>query len=286
MPTIAQALGLREQPGEPALETLNEYLRDKELLLVLDNFEQVLAAAPAIAELLGRAPRPRRSWSRAGPLRPPGEHEYRVPPLGAAGPAATCPAAEEVADYEAVRAVRRARAGAAARLRLTDENAPAVAEICVRLDGLPLAIELAAARVRMLPPQALLRRLDQRLPLLTGGARDLPARSRRCAARSPGATTCCWRAEQALFARLAVFVGGCRLEAAEAVCDPDGTLGDGLLDGLASLVDKSLLRQARGLRRRAALLDARDDPRVRARAARVGRRARGWGERHAAWTAG
>ena len=202
------------------------------------------------------------------------EHAYRVPQLGV--PDLRRPAvAEEVVDFESVRLfVERARA-AAVDFDVTDVNAEAVAEICVRLDGLPLAIELAAPRVRTLTPPALLRRLDQRLPLLTGGAQELDDRQRTLRGTIAWSHDLLLAKEKTLFARLAVFVGGCRLEAAEAVCDFDGTFGDELLDGLDSLVQKSLLRQRAGLRRRAALLDARDDPRVRARAARVGRRARG-----------
>ena len=163
LPAIVQALGLREQPGESALETLDEYLRDKELLLVLDNLEQVLAAAPALATLLGAARGLKLLATSRTPLRLSGEHAYRVPQL---------------ALGDAVELFAERAQATVADFRLTDENSHAVEEICRRLDGLPLAIELAAPRVRTLTPQTLLRRLDQRLPLLTGGAQDADERQR------------------------------------------------------------------------------------------------------------
>jgi predicted ATPase/class 3 adenylate cyclase len=241
-PTIARTLGLREQPGETVLETLTEYVRDRELLLVLDNFEQVLAAAPALAGLLSSAPGLRLLVTSRTPLRLRGERAYRVPQLDV--PDLRRPAvAAEVADCESVRLfVERAQA-ASVDFAVSDENVEAVAEICVRLDGLPLAIELAAPRVRTLPPPALLRRLDQRLTLLTGGAQDLDERQRTLRGTIEWSYDLLLANEKALFARLGVFVGGCRLEAAEAVCDPDGSLGSELFDGLDSLVQKSLLRQ-------------------------------------------
>jgi predicted ATPase/class 3 adenylate cyclase len=241
--TIARTLGLREQPGETVLETLTEYVRDRELLLVLDNFEQVLAAAPAVAGLLSSAPQLRLLVTSRTPLRLRGERVYRVPQLDV--PNLRRPAvAAEVADCESVRLfVERAQA-AAADFEVSDENVEAVAEICVRLDGLPLAIELAAPRVRTLTPPALLRRLDQRLALLTGGAQDVDERQRTLRGTIEWSYDLLLAREKALFARLGVFVGGCRLEAAEAVCDPDDdTLGPELLDGIDSLVQKSLLRQ-------------------------------------------
>jgi predicted ATPase/class 3 adenylate cyclase len=242
VPTVLRTLGLREQPGETALETLNDYLREKELLLVLDNFEHVFAAAPAVAGLLESAPDLHVLVTSRMPLHLRAEHAHRVPQL--AVPDLRRPAvADEVVDFESVRLfVERAR-GAAADFSLSDVNAEAVAEIVVRLDGLPLAIELAAPRVRTLTPPALLRRLDQRLSLLTGGAQDLDARQRTLRGTIAWSHDLLLAKEKTLFARLAVFVGGCRLEAAEAVCDFDHTFGDGLLDALDSLVEKSLVRQ-------------------------------------------
>jgi predicted ATPase/class 3 adenylate cyclase len=242
VPTIARTLGLREQPGETVLETLTEYVRERELLLVLDNLEQVLAAAPALAGLLASAPGLRLLTTSRTPLRLRGERAYRVPQLDV--PDLRRPAvAAEVADCDSVRLfVERAQA-AAVDFAVSDENVEAVAEICVRLDGLPLAIELAAPRVRTLPPAALLRRLDQRLAMLTGGAPDVDERQRTLRGTIEWSYDLLLAKEKTLFARLGVFVGGSRLEAAEAVCDPDGSLGPELLDGLDSLVQKSLLRQ-------------------------------------------
>jgi predicted ATPase/class 3 adenylate cyclase len=224
VPGIAQSLGVREQPGESALETLLEYLRDKELLLVLDNFEQVLAAAPALSTLLAEAPRLKLIATSRTPLRLNGEQSYRVPQLGQA---------DSVALF-----AERAQA-AAADFRLTGENEATVAEICARLDGLPLAIELAAPRVRTLSPQALLRRLDQGLSLLTGGAQDADERHRTLRATIAWSYDLLPQREQALFRRLAVFVGGFRLEAAAAVAEAD------VLEGVDSLVEKSLLLRLR-----------------------------------------
>ena len=242
VPTTLRTLGLREQPGETALETLTEYLREKELLLVLDNFEHVFAASAAVAGLLESAPSLRLLVTSRVPLRVKAERAHRVPQLTV--PDLRRPAvAEEVMDYESVRLfVHRARA-AAVDFSVTDLNAEAVAEICVRLDGLPLAIELAAPRVRTLTPPALLRRLDQRLALLTGGAQDVDARQRTLRGTIAWSYDLLLAKEKTLFSRLAVFVGGCRLEAAEAVCDFDGAFGPELVDALDSLVEKSLVRQ-------------------------------------------
>jgi len=224
-PTIARALGLREQPGETVLETLDGYLIDKELLLVLDNFEQVLAAAPAVAGLCASAPKLKLLVTSRTPLRLSGERTYPVPPLDLP---------------ESVRLFAERAHAAALEFDVTDENEDAVAEICRRLDGLPLAIELAAPRIRSLPPPALLRRLDQRLKLLTGGAQDLDERQRTLRATIEWSYELLPDAERELFAQLGVFVGGSRLEAAEALCD---SIGIDVLDGLHSLVEKSLLRQ-------------------------------------------
>jgi predicted ATPase/class 3 adenylate cyclase len=241
VPTIAQTLGLREQPGERPVETLTEYLRDKQMLLLLDNFEHIVAAAPAIAGLLTTSPDLKFLVTSRTPLHLSGERSYPVPPLSLPDPAQV-PETEALTQYEAVSLfIERAQA-AVPDFAVTNDNAPAVAEICVRLDGLPLAIELAAPRVRALPPTALLRRLDQRLKLLTSGARDLDERQRTLRATIEWSYELLLDDEKALFARLGVFVGGCRLEAAEELCDP-GEPGIEILDGLDSLVEKSLLRQ-------------------------------------------
>ncbi|HET7555545.1 MAG TPA: NB-ARC domain-containing protein, partial [Gaiellaceae bacterium] len=224
-PTIARTLGLREQAGETVLETLDGYLADKQLLLVLDNFEQVLAAAPAAAGLCASAPGLKLLVTSRTPLHLSGERTYPVPPLELP---------------ESVRLFAERAHAAALEFDVTDENEDAVAEICRRLDGLPLAIELAAPRIRSLPPPALLRRLDQRLKLLTGGARDLDERQRTLRATIEWSYELLPEAERALFARLGVFVGGSRLDEAEALC---GAIDVDVLDGLQSLVEKSLLRQ-------------------------------------------
>jgi predicted ATPase/class 3 adenylate cyclase len=224
-PTIARTLGLREQPGETVLETLDGYLGDKALLLVLDNFEQVLAAAPAVAGLSASASQLKLLVTSRTPLRLSGERTYPVPPLELT---------------ESVRLFAARAHAAALDFDVTEENQDAVAEICRRLDGLPLAIELAATRIRSLPPPALLRRLDQRLKLLTGGAQDLDERQRTLRGTIEWSYELLPQAERELFARLGVFVGGSRLDAAEALC---GGIEIDVLDGLQSLVEKSLLRQ-------------------------------------------
>jgi predicted ATPase/class 3 adenylate cyclase len=239
MPTIAQTLGLREQAGETIGETVTAYLQDKRLLLLLDNFEHVIPAAPAIAGILASSPNVAVLATSRTPVRLSGERTYAVPPLAVPDPS-ELPDAAHLADFDAVQLfVDRARA--AADFAVTDENAAAIAEICIRLDGLPLAIELAAPRVRSLPPAALLRRLDRRLKLLTGGAQDLDERQRTLRATIEWSYELLSEDEKALFTSLGVFVGGCRADAAEAVAPED--LRVDLFDGLDSLVEKSLLRQ-------------------------------------------
>jgi predicted ATPase/class 3 adenylate cyclase len=238
VPTIARTLGLHEQPGETALETVTGRLRNRQLLLMLDNFEHVIRAAPALSVLLSESPGLKLLVTSRSPLRLRNEHSYRVPQLALPDLDVT---ATEVAGIDSIRLfVERAQA-AAEGFELTDENARAVAEICIRLDGLPLAIELAAPWMRTLTPRALLRRLDQRLPLLTGGARDVDERQRTLRNAIDWSYGLLPEQEQALFRRLAVFVGGWRLEAAEGVCSLGGLPGEAVLDGLDSLVEKSLL---------------------------------------------
>ena len=242
---IAAALGLNTSGGA-LITDLKSYLRARRLVLVLDNFEQVMGAAPLVAELLGAAPGVVALVTSRMVLRLSGEHEFPVPtlpvpPIGAGGDAAV------VQRYASVRLfVERAQA-ASAGFELTSGNAGAVAEICRRLDGLPLAIELAAARVRLLPPQALLARLDDRMGLLTGGARDLPERQQTLRSTLDWSFDLLSGGEQALFARLGVFAGTFDLPAAEAVgaatADPavPGRAGH-VMDTLGSLVDSSLVQ--------------------------------------------
>ena len=213
--------------------------------MLLDNFEQVLPAASVVADLLAACPGLSVLATSREPLRLRGEHEYAVLPL--ALPDARQTTTAEVVSHSPAVALFVQRAHAVrADFSLTDENAPAVAEVCARLDGLPLAIELAAARIRLLSPRAMLSRLERRLPLLTGGARDLPTRQQTLRGTIAWSYDLLDEGERVLFRRLAVFVGGCTLEAIAAVCDPDGDLGLDVLDGVASLVAKSLLRQDEG----------------------------------------
>jgi predicted ATPase/class 3 adenylate cyclase len=242
---IAQVLGIRESGNRTMLDMLKAYLRAKELLLLLDNFEQVGAAASVVADLLAAAPRLKVLVSSREVLHLYGEREYAVPPL--ALPERTpLPSVERLTQNEAVRLfIERAQA-VKADFTLTNDNAPAIAEVCHRLDGLPLAIELAAARSKILSPQAILARLDRRLQMLTGGARNQPARQQTLRGAIDWSYNLLDAGEQELFARLGVFVGGCTVEAAEQVCAAGGDLLLDVFEGLVSLVDKSLLRQVEG----------------------------------------
>jgi predicted ATPase/class 3 adenylate cyclase len=242
---VAETLGVREIGEQPLDETLKDYLHERRLLLLLDNFEQVLGAAPTVTELLTAAPGLKVLATSRAPLGLYGEHELPVPPLTLPD-LKLQPPLERLTQYEAVGLfVERARA-VKPDFKVTNESAPAVAEICVRLDGLPLAIELAAARIKMLPPKAMLQRLSSRLKLLTGGARDLPERQRTLRATIEWSFALLNEGEQVLFGRLAVFSGGRTLEAIEAICDAEGDLPMEVFDGVSSLLDKSLLRQEEG----------------------------------------
>ena len=212
---IAAALRVRERPGHPLAQTLGEALGARRLLLVLDNFEHLLPAAAIAGDLLAAAPALKILATSRARLELAAEHELPAPTAG--GPRPRSPAA--------ARAIGRSRAvrlfvDRARRLKpdfaLTAENAPAVAEICRRLDGLPLALELAAARVKMLPPQALATRLERALPVLTGGTRDLPARQRTLRDTIAWSHDLLNEEDRILFRRLAVFTGGWTLEAAES----------------------------------------------------------------------
>ncbi|MDP9358712.1 MAG: adenylate/guanylate cyclase domain-containing protein, partial [Chloroflexota bacterium] len=245
LPAIARVVGVVPTGDRPLGEAVAAALRDKRLLLVLDNFEQVVEAAPQVADLLAGCPDLTVLVTSRVPLRVAAEHRFPVPPMSLPSARAVGPI-EELAESEAV-ALFVARAKAARPdFALTASNAEAVATTCTRLDGLPLAIELAAARVGVLPPPALLTRLDQRLRLLTGGARDLPARQRAMRDTIAWSYDLLTPEERALFRRLAVFTGGFTLEAAEAgvgnLDDPDHDV----LDGVTSLVDASLLKPEEG----------------------------------------
>ena len=237
---IAQALQIKQGAGQSVAEVLKQYLRERQLLLVLDNFERLLEAGPPLAQLLAASSRLKVLVTSRVVLRLQGEHNYEVPTLTLPPPGHRS-SLEQLDRYEGIRLfVQRART-ARSGFRITPENAPAVVELCRRLDGLPLAIELAAARVRLLPPEAVLARLGNRLTLLTNGARDLPGRQRTLRATLDWSYGLLSVAERSLFARLAVFVGGWTLEAAEAICDV-GTEAESL-QNMSALVDKSLVQQ-------------------------------------------
>ncbi len=244
--TMAQVLGVRETRGLALLKSLQTALRNRQLLLLLDNFEQVLAAAAQLADLLAAAPKLKILVTSRAPLRLSGEHEFPVPPLALPDRHAP-PSLEQLAACDSV-ALFVARAQAVQpSFQITAENAQAIAGICARLDGLPLAIELAAARSRVFPPEMLLARLAHRLEFLTGGPRDLPERQRTIRATLDWSYHLLPEAEQRLFMRLAVFVGGFTTEAAEAVCKPAGDRTLNIPAGLESLVEHHLLRVESGL---------------------------------------
>jgi predicted ATPase/class 3 adenylate cyclase len=247
---VARVLGVREVMGQPILETITDRVGDQGLLLLLDNFEQVLSAAPVVDRLLVACPRLKVLVTSRAALHVSGEHEYPVPPLAVPDPELRL-SPEGLVESEAVALFADRAQAVKPDFSVTAANAATVAEICRRLDGLPLAIELAAVRIKLLSPQAMLERLEQRLPLLTGGARDLPARQQTLRATIEWSYRLLGSSEQRLFARLAVFAGGCTLEAAEAVCDLEGD-GD-MLAELDSLLDKNLLRRSDG---------DQDEPRV------------------------
>jgi predicted ATPase/DNA-binding XRE family transcriptional regulator len=253
LPTIAQTLGMRGLGSRPLDERLRAYLREKTLLLLLDNFEQLTLAAPSVGALLEECPRLKVLVTSRVVLRLRGERQYQVlplalPPAPPPQPPAYPRSVEELAHYAAVALFLQRAQEAKPDFQVTAENAAVVAKICARLDGLPLAIELAAARIKLLPPQQLLQRIERRLPLLTGGAQDLLERQQTMRATLAWSEDLLQPAERVLFHRLAVFVtmGGCTLEAAEAVCAaPEGAepLATDVLDGLGRLVDQSLVQQ-------------------------------------------
>jgi non-specific serine/threonine protein kinase len=263
LPTVARSIGLRDSPGRPAADQLAAWLGGRSVLLVLDNLEQVVDVAPDLAGLLARCPALTVLATSRVPLRIAGEHRYPVPPL-ALPDLTSLPPLPELARTEAI-ALFVARAQATdPTFALTDETAPPVAAICTRLDGLPLAIELAAARVPTLPLPALLTRLERALPLLTGGAQDAPDRQQSMRDAIAWSYDLLTPDEQILLRRLSVFIGGFTLGAAEVVCGVQTTGGgrqatgetadvpvdrrpssvDPVLDGIEALVSASLLRAA------------------------------------------
>jgi predicted ATPase/DNA-binding CsgD family transcriptional regulator len=242
IPTIAHSFGITEIGAQPLLELLQTSLHDKQRLLLLDNFEQVIPAATLLAELLEACPDVKIFVTSREVLHLRAEHQFAVPPLALPDPR-RLPDDSSLAHVPAVNLfIQRVQAFRSA-FQLTTDNAAAIAQICIRLDGLPLAIELAAARVKVLAPQALLARLDRRLQVLTGGARDLPERQRTLRSTIEWSYDMLDATEQRLFRGLSVFVGGCTLEAGEAVCATLPDEAEQVLERVVSLIDKSLLQQ-------------------------------------------
>jgi len=242
--TIVQALGIRETGGQSPQESLNQYLRglNHPMLLLLDNFEHLISSAAVIAQLFTASPKLKVVITSQAPLHVYGEHEFPVPPLALPDLKSDQPL-EVLSRLSAVELFMERAKAVKHQFALTKENATTVAAICARLDGLPLAIELAAARIKLLSPSAMLARLESRLSLLTGGACDLPTRQQTLRSTVDWSYGLLNGAEQTLFRRLSVFAGGCTLEGVEAVCDTKGDLGLEVLDAMASMVDKSLVQQ-------------------------------------------
>src|SRR5438132_418673 len=244
VPTVAETLGIQERADQYLLKRLKEVLRQKQMLLLLDNFEQVVDAGLQIVDLLAACPMIKVLVTSREVLHVQAEHEFLVPPLALPDPK-RLPDLAMLSHNAAVALFLQRAQAVKPDFQLTNANARAIAEICVRLDGLPLAIELAAARMKLLPPQALLARLDQRLAVLTAASRDVPARQQTLRNTIAWSYNLLDAPDQRLFRRLSVFVGGCTLQAIEAVCAMPN-VGDEAaqaLDGVASLVDKSLLQQ-------------------------------------------
>ena len=247
VPTIAYTLGLREGGDWPLLERLHTYLRDKQMLLLLDNFEHVVSAALRLVELLADCPKLKALVTSRAMLRVRGEYEFPVAPLTLPDPEHVPEESVTLSQYSAVALFMQRAQVIQPDFQLTAVNAHAIAEVCMHLDGLPLAIELAAARIKLLPPPVLLERLKHRLDVLTRAPQDLPARQQTLRNTLAWSYDLLTTEEQQLFRRLSVFVGGCTLEAAENVCAALGESTDtrafSVLDGVASLIDKSLLHR-------------------------------------------
>ena len=239
--SIAQSIGLQDARDRPLMEHLVTQLRERQLLIVLDNFEHLLAGAPVVARLLQETSALRILVSSRASLRVSGEQECPVPPL--AVPDLQAPTADSIAACESVRLFTERAAAAVPGFALNQENAPAIAQIARRLDGLPLAIELAAARLKVLPPEAILPRLDRSLGLLTGGSRDLPDRLQTLRATIAWSYDLLSDGARRLLGVCSVFAGGASLEVIEKVCDVATDIGLPVVDGLAELVDQSMLRQ-------------------------------------------
>ncbi len=239
---IAQSLSIREVSGQPLVEHLKDALQSKQTLLLLDNFEQVVSAAVQVADLLTSCPQLKVIVTSRVVLHVQAEQEFFVPSLSLPDPN-HLPDLVALSQYESVALFIRRAQSVRPDFQVTNANAPAVAEICVRLDGLPLAIELAAARMKLLSPEALLARLGQPLHVLTSGPRDVVARQQTLRNTIEWSYQLLDAQEQQLFRRLSVFVGGCTLEAIEALGTSPGGAVESVLDTVASLADKSLLQR-------------------------------------------
>ena len=241
-PLIAHALGLQRSNTQSFLEYVKDFFREKSFLLILDNFEHILAAAPLVVDLLTACPHLKIVVTSRALLGVQGEYEFSVPPL-------VLPVQEQYEDVEALSQIASVRLfmQRAQQIKrsfsLTDANAKAISQICIRLDGLPLAIELAAARIKILSPQVLLARLDHRLQILTAGGPDLPLRQQTMYDTINWSYELLTSDEQRLFRYLSVFVSGSTLEVIEDLCTALGKTNTSLLDTITSLLDKSLLRQ-------------------------------------------
>ena len=241
MPAIAQALGIKETGGQTPFSLLKAFLQDRHLLLLLDNFEQILSLAPRLSDLLVVCSHLKILVTSRAPLHISGEYEFLVPPL-AVPSLKQLPVVETLSQYAAVALFLQRARMMKPDFQVTPANARFIAEICVRLDGLPLAIELAAARSKLLSPQALLSRLEHRLAVLTIGEQDAPLRQQTLRNTLSWSYDLLDKDEQRLFRYLAVFVGGCQLSAVEALCSALGGLATPVLDAVSSLVDKNLLQ--------------------------------------------
>jgi predicted ATPase/class 3 adenylate cyclase len=255
-PRIAVALGVAEGTARPIADSLADWLRDKRLLLVLDNFEQVVSAAPIVADLLRAAPDIKAVVTSRAVLHVSGEQEYPVPGLPVPPDPSHLSALDRLnlggqkhtidlvalGQYAAVRLFIERAIAVRPGFAVTNENAPAVAAISSRLHGMPLAIELAAARIKILSPDAILVRLDQQLDVLAAGSRDLPARQQTLRGAIAWSYDLLDEGGRRLLDRLSVFASGCDLETTEAICGPASELGGDILDGLMALVDQSLIK--------------------------------------------
>ncbi|MFW9868337.1 MAG: DUF4062 domain-containing protein [Candidatus Thorarchaeota archaeon] len=238
---IAEELGQKDIGSRPIIESLKIHLKDKQILLILDNFEQVITAAPLVADMLQSCPKLKVLVTSRMALHLRGEKELIVPPLPVPDLECNNPA-ECIMEYPAVALFLERAQSVKPDFVLTNDNASSVAEICRRLDGLPLAIELAAARIRILPPDAMLERLELKLPLLKSLSRDLPQRQRTMRDAIRWSHDLLDPHEAMFYQRLSVFVGGCTLDAAESVCNPEGEISEDTLEILEGLIDKNLIR--------------------------------------------